>query len=83
VDEPDSRGRYLGRDQPGSDLAVDLGAVGVRRAALAQVTCTDGVTAEWLKAGGFTVRTDERDWPARLQITPFYDPQRLRILADD
>jgi hypothetical protein len=28
------------------------------------------------------VRTDERDWPARLQIAPFYDPQRLRILAD-
>jgi glycine cleavage system aminomethyltransferase T len=50
--------------------------------ALAQVTCEDGVTAEWLKAGGFTVRTDGRDWPARLQVAPFYDPQRLRILAD-
>ena len=50
--------------------------------ALAQVSCDDGVTAQWLKAGRFTVRTDARDWPARLQIAPFYDPQRLRILGD-
>jgi len=49
---------------------------------LAQVLCEEGVSAEWLKAGSFTVRTDERDWPARLQIMPFYDPQRLRIVAD-
>ncbi len=51
--------------------------------ALAQVAREDGVTAEWLKSGDFTVRTDERDWPARLQIAPFYDPKRLRILAED
>ena len=51
--------------------------------ALAQVACEDGVTAEWLKSGDFTVRSDERDWPARLQIAPFYDPKRLRILAED
>jgi glycine cleavage system aminomethyltransferase T len=50
--------------------------------ALAQVACEDGVTAQWLKSGDFTVRTDEREWPARLQIAPFYDPQRLRILDD-
>jgi glycine cleavage system aminomethyltransferase T/glycine/D-amino acid oxidase-like deaminating enzyme len=50
--------------------------------ALAQVTCEDGVTAECLKSGDFTVRTHERDWPARLQIAPFYDPKRLRILAE-
>jgi glycine cleavage system aminomethyltransferase T/glycine/D-amino acid oxidase-like deaminating enzyme len=49
--------------------------------ALAQVACPDGVTAEWLKSGRFTVRDDQREWPARLQIAPFYDPQRLRILA--
>jgi 4-methylaminobutanoate oxidase (formaldehyde-forming) len=48
--------------------------------ALAQVQCEDGVTAAWLKAGDFRVLTDEREWPARLQIAPFYDPQRLRIL---
>jgi len=50
--------------------------------ALAQVACDDGVTAEWLKAGEFSVRSDLRDWPARLALAPFYDPQRLRILAD-
>ncbi|HET7016906.1 MAG TPA: FAD-dependent oxidoreductase [Streptosporangiaceae bacterium] len=50
--------------------------------ALAQVSCPDGVTAEWLKSGGFTVHSDSARWPARLQIAPFYDPKRLRILAD-
>jgi len=50
--------------------------------ALAQVSCPDGVTAEWLKAGDFSVRTDQREWPARLQLGPLYDPKRLRILAD-
>jgi 4-methylaminobutanoate oxidase (formaldehyde-forming) len=49
---------------------------------LAQVTCPDGVTGEWLKEGTFTVRTGAgRDVAARLQIAPIYDPQRLRILA--
>ena len=49
---------------------------------LAQVSCPDGVTAEWLKEGAFTVRNGAgRDVPARLQIAPFYDPQRLRILS--
>jgi heterotetrameric sarcosine oxidase gamma subunit len=48
---------------------------------LAQVSCPDGVTGEWLKEGGFTVRTGNGlEVPARLQLTPFYDPQRLRIL---
>jgi glycine cleavage system aminomethyltransferase T len=50
--------------------------------ALAQVSCPDGVTAEWLKEGDFAVRTGAgRDARARLQIAPFYDPQRLRILG--
>jgi heterotetrameric sarcosine oxidase gamma subunit len=48
---------------------------------LAQVTCSDGVTAEWLKGAEFRVRTPRGDVPARLQIAPFYDPQRLRVLA--
>src|SRR5215467_10654390 len=47
---------------------------------LAQVACADGVTADWLGGGGFTVRTGCGDVPARLQIAPFYDPKRLRIL---
>jgi 4-methylaminobutanoate oxidase (formaldehyde-forming) len=52
------------------------GAVG-----LAQVQCEEGVTADWLKRTEFRVRTPAGDVPARLQIAPFYDPQRLRILA--
>jgi 4-methylaminobutanoate oxidase (formaldehyde-forming) len=51
------------------------GAVG-----LAQVAHRDGVTGQWLKSGDFRVRTPAGDVPARLQIAPFYDPQRLRIL---
>jgi 4-methylaminobutanoate oxidase (formaldehyde-forming) len=51
------------------------GAVG-----LAQVAHRDGVTGPWLKSGDFRVRTLAGDVPARLQIAPFYDPQRLRIL---
>jgi heterotetrameric sarcosine oxidase gamma subunit len=46
---------------------------------LAQVTHADGVTGQWLKSGGFRVHTPAGDVPARLQIAPFYDPQRLRI----
>ena len=48
--------------------------------ALAQVTHPDGVTGQWLKDGDFRVRTPGGDVAARLQIAPFYDPQRLRIL---
>jgi heterotetrameric sarcosine oxidase gamma subunit len=48
---------------------------------LAQVTCADGVTAGWLKDTKFAVRTPAGDVPARLQIAPFYDPSRARILA--
>jgi 4-methylaminobutanoate oxidase (formaldehyde-forming) len=47
---------------------------------LAHVANGDGVTSEWLKSSDFRVRTPDGDVPARLQIAPFYDPQRLRIL---
>ncbi len=49
--------------------------------ALAQVGRAEGVTGQWLKEGGFAVRTGAGDVPARLQIAPLYDPQRLRILS--
>jgi heterotetrameric sarcosine oxidase gamma subunit len=52
------------------------GAVG-----LAQVACPDGVTGEWLKGGEFRVQAGAGEVPVQLQIAPFYDPQRLRILA--
>jgi glycine cleavage system aminomethyltransferase T/glycine/D-amino acid oxidase-like deaminating enzyme len=47
---------------------------------LAQVANDDGVTGEWLKEADFRVRNPEGELPARLQIAPPYDPQRLRIL---
>ncbi len=47
---------------------------------LAQVSNPDGVTGEWLKGSDFRVRTPAGQVPARLQIAPLYDPQRLRIL---
>ena len=50
--------------------------------ALAQVHHDDGVTAAWLAAGSFEVHTPARRLPAKVQFAPFYDPQRLRILAE-
>jgi 4-methylaminobutanoate oxidase (formaldehyde-forming) len=48
---------------------------------LAQVHHDEGVTADFLAAGGFTVWTPHGEQPARLQLGPLYDPKRLRILA--
>lgn len=49
---------------------------------LAQVACRDGVTGAWLATGCFEISTPHGDVPASLQIAPFYDPGRLRILAE-
>jgi heterotetrameric sarcosine oxidase gamma subunit len=69
-------GRWVGYVRAAAYGHTVGGAVG-----LAQVSCPDGVTGEWLEQGGFSVRTGTGDEvPARLQIAPFYDPQRLRIL---
>ena len=73
---------FLAGERAGYVRAAAYGYTVGGPVALAQVGCEDGVTAEWLKSGDFTVRTDERDWPARLAIAPFYDPKRLRILAE-
>jgi 4-methylaminobutanoate oxidase (formaldehyde-forming) len=82
----DKPGGFIGRDAllkareqgPPRHRVVSLtvgGPVG-----LAQVACDDGVTGQWLKEGDFRVLTPDREIPARLQIAPPYDPQRLRIL---
>jgi 4-methylaminobutanoate oxidase (formaldehyde-forming) len=47
---------------------------------LAEVTAASGVDARWLADHELTVRTGQGDLAALLQIPPFYDPQRLRIL---
>ncbi len=70
----------LGGDWVGYVRAAAYGYTVGGPVALAQVACEDGVSTEWLKSGDFRVRSDERDWPARLQTAPFYDPKRLRIL---
>ena len=49
---------------------------------LAQVFREDGVTGDWLREESFTVHTPHGDLPARLQMAPFYDPARTRILAE-
>jgi 4-methylaminobutanoate oxidase (formaldehyde-forming) len=71
---------FLGDEWAGYVRAAAYGYTVGGPVGLAQVQCPDGVTAEWLKAGGFRVRTPAGDLPARLQLAPFYDPQRLRIL---
>jgi glycine cleavage system aminomethyltransferase T/glycine/D-amino acid oxidase-like deaminating enzyme len=47
---------------------------------LAEVTAPDGVDAQWLGSHEFTIRTGRGDLPAVVQLTPFYDAKRLRIL---
>ena len=47
---------------------------------LAEVAAPDGVDAEWLDSHEFTIRTGQGDLPAIVQLPPFYDPKRLRIL---
>ncbi len=47
---------------------------------LAEATCPDGVSADWLAAGEFTVWTPRGAVPAQLQLGPWYDPSRTRIL---
>jgi 4-methylaminobutanoate oxidase (formaldehyde-forming) len=39
----------------------------------------DGVTAEWLAAGGFAVEVAWERVPATLQFAPWYDPRGERI----
>ena len=47
---------------------------------LASVSHEAGVTGEWLRETAFTVQTPGGDLAARLQLQPFYDPARKRIL---
>ena len=71
---------YLGDEWVGYVRAAAYGYTVGGAVGLAQVECTDGVTAGWLKNGDFRVRTPAGDVPVRLQTAPLHDPQRLRIL---
>jgi len=73
---------FLGDQWVGYVRAAAYGFTVGGPVALAQVACEEGVTPQWLKSGDFLVRSDSRAWPAKLQIPPFYDPKRDRILAE-
>ena len=73
---------FLGDQWVGYVRAAAYGFTVGGPVALAQVACEEGVTPQWLKSGDFLVRSDSRAWPAKLQIPPFYDPKRHRILAE-
>ena len=47
---------------------------------LAQVRHEGGVTGDWLRDQSFTVHTPGGVFAARLQVQPFYDPGRKRII---
>lgn len=72
---------FLDGDWAGYVRAAAYGYTVGGPVALAQVAREEGVTGQWLKEGGFAVRTGAGDVPARLQIAPLYDPQRLKILS--
>ncbi len=52
------------------------GAVG-----LASVENENGVTADWIKSGGFTAQTPGGRVAVELSLRPLFDPKRERILA--
>jgi len=48
---------------------------------LATVDNPDGVTSDWLAEGGFEVVVAGVKYSAQLQLRPFYDPDRSRVLS--
>jgi 4-methylaminobutanoate oxidase (formaldehyde-forming) len=48
---------------------------------LATVDNPDGVTADWLAEGGFEVVVAGVKYSAQVQLRPFYDPDRSRVLS--
>ena len=41
----------------------------------------DGVSAEWVNAGSYTVEQADRVYTARASLTPMYDPKGERMRA--
>ena len=74
---------FLGDQWAGYVRAAAYGYTVGGPVGLAQAQHPDGVTAEWLeeRAASRVPHPGRGDVPARLQLGPFYDPQRLRILA--
>lgn len=59
--------------------AGDFGHTLGRSVGLAVVEHADGVTGDWLRAGGFEVDVAGTRHSATLSLRPFYDPDRHRI----
>ena len=68
-------GRWVGYVRAAAYGYTLAGPVG-----LAQVSHEGGVTADWLREQSFTVETPGGHLAARLELQPFYDPKRKRIL---
>ncbi len=81
--------RYLFQEEPilrdGRIVgSVTSGAFGFRLGAslgMGYVHHPDGVSADWLEAGGFTVEVAGEPVPATLRLRPFYDPKNERVKA--
>jgi 4-methylaminobutanoate oxidase (formaldehyde-forming) len=86
---PDAQGRLLHHDEPiwcGNRIvgSVTSGAYGHRVGAalgLGYVSAEDGVTAQFLTGADFEVEIACERYPARLQLTPWYDPKSERVRA--
>jgi glycine cleavage system aminomethyltransferase T len=62
--------------------SITSGAYGHRIGAslgVGYVTRQGGVTADWLREGGFEVEVALKRYPAELQLGPWYDPRGDRI----
>ena len=69
-------GKWVGYLQVGG-FGHTLGA----SVGLATIDNADGVTADWLAEDGFEVVVAGQKYSARLQLRPFYDPDRSRVLG--
>ena len=69
-------GKWVGYLQVGG-FGPTLGA----SVGLATIDNPDGVTADWLAEDGFEVVVAGERYSARLQLRPFYDPDRSRVLS--
>lgn len=49
--------------------------------ALGYAKHADGVSADWLRAGAYAVEVNGERHAVEAQLRPFYDPDRLRVLA--
>jgi len=74
-----SEGVYKDGQWVGYVLAGAFGHTLGTSVGLASIDHANGVTADWLESGGFTVTIAGSSYPATLSLRPFYDPDRTRV----